>query len=74
MYRVHIWLRKKDDLSAEEFADHWLKVHAPIAVDGYEHLHGYVVNVVMDAVYASSKSGRWEPVQLEEWRGGIESV
>ena len=49
MYRVHIWLRKKDDLSAEEFADHWLKVHAPIAVDGYEHLRGYVVNVVTGA-------------------------
>jgi len=31
---------------------------------------GYVVNAVMDAVYASAKSGRWEPVQLEDWRGG----
>jgi hypothetical protein len=30
---------------------------------------GYVVNAVMDAVYASSASGRWEPVQLD-WRGG----
>jgi predicted dehydrogenase len=31
---------------------------------------GYVVNAVMDAVYASAKSGRWEPVQLDDWRGG----
>ena len=31
---------------------------------------GYVVNAVMDACYASSKSGTWKPVQLEEWRGG----
>jgi predicted dehydrogenase len=31
---------------------------------------GYVVNVVMDAVYASAKTGRWEPVQLDDWRGG----
>jgi predicted dehydrogenase len=31
---------------------------------------GYVVNAVIDAVYASAKSGRWEPVQLEDWRGG----
>jgi predicted dehydrogenase len=31
---------------------------------------GYVVNAVMDAVYASTKSGRWEPVQLDDWRGG----
>jgi predicted dehydrogenase len=31
---------------------------------------GYVVNSVMDAVYASAKSGRWEPVQLDDWRGG----
>jgi hypothetical protein len=28
------------------------------------------MNAVMDAVYASAKSGRWEPVQLEDWRGG----
>jgi predicted dehydrogenase len=31
---------------------------------------GYVVNAVMDACYAAAKSGRWEPVQLEDWRGG----
>jgi predicted dehydrogenase len=30
---------------------------------------GYVVNSVMDACYASAKSGRWEPVELD-WRGG----
>jgi predicted dehydrogenase len=31
---------------------------------------GYVVNAVMDACYASAKSARWEPVELEDWRGG----
>jgi predicted dehydrogenase len=31
---------------------------------------GYVVNAVMDAVYASGRSGRWEPVRLDDWRGG----
>lgn len=31
---------------------------------------GYVVNAVMDACYRSAKSGRWEPVDLFEWRGG----
>jgi hypothetical protein len=31
---------------------------------------GYVVNAVMDACYAAAKSGRWEPVRLEDWRGG----
>src|SRR6266542_2601580 len=31
---------------------------------------GYVVNAVMDACYAAAKSGKWEPVQLEDWRGG----
>ena len=30
---------------------------------------GYVVNAIMDACYRSAKSKRWEPVQLEEWRG-----
>jgi predicted dehydrogenase len=31
---------------------------------------GYVVNAVMDACYASGASGRWEPVRLDDWRGG----
>ena len=31
---------------------------------------GYVVNTVMDAVYASASSRQWEPVQIEDWRGG----
>jgi predicted dehydrogenase len=30
---------------------------------------GYVVNAVMDACYRSAESGRWETVQLEDWRG-----
>ncbi|HST16428.1 MAG TPA: Gfo/Idh/MocA family oxidoreductase [Gaiellaceae bacterium] len=31
---------------------------------------GYVVNAVMDAVYAAAKSGRWEPISIDDWRGG----
>jgi len=33
-------------MSPEEFRDHWLTKHAPIAGEGYEHLTGYVVNLV----------------------------
>jgi len=47
-------------------------------LDALDHGHeptetfydGYVVNAVMDACYASARSGRWEPVQLADWRGG----
>jgi hypothetical protein len=31
---------------------------------------GYVVNAIMDACYKSAASGRWEPVEIEDWRGG----
>jgi predicted dehydrogenase len=30
---------------------------------------GYVVNAIMDACYRSAGSRRWEPVQLDDWRG-----
>lgn len=30
---------------------------------------GYVVNAVIDACYRSARSKRWEPVELEIWRG-----
>jgi uncharacterized protein (TIGR02118 family) len=46
MVRVHIWLRKREDMSAEQFREYWLNEHAPIARDGYEHLLGYTVDLV----------------------------
>lgn len=30
---------------------------------------GYVVNAIIDACYVSAKSKKWEPVNLEIWRG-----
>lgn len=30
---------------------------------------GYIVNAVMDACYRSAQSKKWEPVELEVWRG-----
>lgn len=36
-------------MSAEEFKEYWLTKHAPIAADGYEHLQGYMVNLVTGA-------------------------
>lgn len=30
---------------------------------------GYIINCIMDACYRSSKSKKWEPVELEVWRG-----
>ncbi|MGV3641976.1 MAG: Gfo/Idh/MocA family protein [Adhaeribacter sp.] len=34
---------------------------------------GYVVNAIMDACYASAKSKKWEPVELQVWRGREEA-
>ncbi|MBB3055279.1 Gfo/Idh/MocA family protein [Mucilaginibacter gotjawali] len=30
---------------------------------------GYIVNAIIDACYLSAKTGKWEPVQIEGWRG-----
>jgi uncharacterized protein (TIGR02118 family) len=46
---VQIWVRKKADMSAEDFKEHWLTKHAPIARDGYQHLKGYTVHLVTGA-------------------------
>jgi uncharacterized protein (TIGR02118 family) len=46
MVRVHVWLRKKEGMSAEEFRDYWVNRHGPIAGEGYEHLQGYTLDVV----------------------------
>ena len=34
---------------------------------------GYVINAIMDAAYRSAESKRWEPVDLEIWRGDVET-
>lgn len=66
MFRVHIWLRKKDEMPAEEFQRYWMEEHAPIARDGYSGLKGYVVNVVtrvpqgQDAPYDGVAELRWD--------------
>jgi uncharacterized protein (TIGR02118 family) len=49
MFKVHIWLKRKDGTSPEEFRDYWLERHAPIARDGYENLRGYMVSLVTGA-------------------------
>lgn len=30
---------------------------------------GYIVNAVLDAAFLSAGTGRWEPVQIDDWRG-----
>jgi predicted dehydrogenase len=36
---------------------------------------GYVVNAIIDAAYRSARSGRWEVVQIEDWRAaGVERI
>ncbi len=37
---------------------------------------GYVVNAIMDAAYKSVESKKWEPIELEIWRGreGVEKI
>ncbi|HZH66126.1 MAG TPA: Gfo/Idh/MocA family oxidoreductase [Flavisolibacter sp.] len=30
---------------------------------------GYIVNAILDAAFLSAKSGQWEPVKIENWRG-----
>ncbi len=33
---------------------------------------GYVVNAIIDACYKSAKTKKWEPVEINEWRGKTE--
>ena len=31
---------------------------------------GYVVNSILDACYRSARTRQWEPIQIDDWRGG----
>jgi uncharacterized protein (TIGR02118 family) len=63
--KAHIWLRKKDDMSDEEFRDYWLTTHAPIAGEGYEHLIGYTVHLVTRVPEGQDKP--YDGVAVLEW-------
>jgi predicted dehydrogenase len=32
---------------------------------------GYIVNTIIDSAYKASKSKKWEPIVVKEWRGGV---
>ncbi|MFP3854378.1 MAG: Gfo/Idh/MocA family protein [Anaerolineales bacterium] len=53
---VHMFKEMLDSLDADE---------APMET----FYDGYIVNAIMDAVYKSIESKRWEPVEIEDWRG-----
>lgn len=35
---------------------------------------GYIVNAILDAAFLSAKTKQWEPVLIEDWRGGESGV
>lgn len=63
--KVHIWLRKKEGMSDEEFRDYWLTTHAPIAGEGYEHLTGYTVSLVTRVPEGQEKP--YDGIATLEW-------
>jgi len=66
MVRAHIWLRKKDGMSPEEFREYWLSKHAPITRDGYEHLRGYRVDLVIRA--PEGQTAPYDGVAVLTWQ------
>ena len=49
MFKAHVWLKKKEGMSDEDFRSYWLEKHAPISRDGYDNLKGYRVALVTGA-------------------------
>ena len=31
---------------------------------------GYIVNTIIDACYKAAETKKWEPVEIQDWRGG----
>jgi uncharacterized protein (TIGR02118 family) len=63
--KVHIWLRKSEAMSDDEFREYWLNTHAPIAGQGYEHLKGYTVHLVTRVPEGQDKP--YDGVAVLEW-------
>ena len=46
MFKVLVWLRRREDLTPEAFRTYWLETHAPLAKASYAGLRSYVLNAV----------------------------
>jgi len=47
MFKVLVWMRRRDDLTPEAFQAYWLQRHAPLVQASYQGLRRYVVNPVV---------------------------
>jgi uncharacterized protein (TIGR02118 family) len=63
--KVHIWMRRRDGMSDQEFREYWLNTHAPIAGEGYEHLKGYTIHLVTRVPEGQDKP--YDGVAVLEW-------
>jgi hypothetical protein len=52
-----------------DMLDAWDRKAAPVET----FYDGYVVNAIMDACYRSVASKRWEPVEIDGWRGAADA-
>jgi hypothetical protein len=43
MFKVLVWMRRREDLTPEAFRAHWLQTHAPLVRVSYEGLRRYTV-------------------------------
>lgn len=65
-------LRRRPELSHEQFADHWLRVHAPLVLEHFPGLLRYVTNVVDERV--SESGGDWDGVAELRFASGREAA
>jgi uncharacterized protein (TIGR02118 family) len=47
MFKVLVWMRRREDLTPEAFRAYWLQTHAPLVRASYEGLRRYVINPVV---------------------------
>lgn len=75
--KAHVWLRKKDDMSSEEFADYFMNTHAKLVTDGYPRLAGYRVSITSrtaageEAPYDAVSELAWE--SKDDFRADVAS-
>ena len=54
-------LRRRPDLTHEQFVEHWLTVHVPLALDHHPHMMRYVTNVVDQRLSPTAPTGTASP-------------
>jgi uncharacterized protein (TIGR02118 family) len=73
MVKLVFFFKRRQDLTPEEFRQHWLDVHGPLAMTHIAELRRYVQNHTLDFEYADGHEPAYDGL-VEAWMDDVDAL